>query len=133
MHKKICIWCGTEFECQYSHRKLCSASCKKQHDAEHHRKYRDEHPEMVAEWERRKRKRRKIKDVRCRVCGKVVPPVVGNHHRWYHDECIIEEGLKALSEGASMSEPRLKRCSNRLGYSKAELLEELEWKQNLEK
>ena len=39
----------------------------------------------------------------------------------YHEECVIEEALKAISEGASCKDKRIKRAYNTFAYGVKEL------------
>lgn len=63
----------------------------------------------------------------CRICGKVVEPIQSSSGRMasrhYHDECLIDEAIKAVMDGYMMDgHPALRRMKNR-EISRTEIFE----------
>ncbi len=86
----------------------------------------------MTESERRRQKRRYERrkaahPTLCRVCGKVVEPTYSlsgrMSSRHYHEECIIDEAIKAVQDGCRIKGNKaLQRAKNR-NITKAEIIE----------
>lgn len=64
--------------------------------------------------------------IHCKICGKEVKPeysVYGPSYRRMHEECIIEDCMKTIDEGKTLSKKQYMRLYT-LGYNKTEFIEE---------
>ena len=101
--KKKCIICGKVFEAKQSNFILCSDECRR-------KRY------------NYKQSQRNI--TYCGICGKPVESEMGATRmvrKDYHEECVIKEALKAISEGAGCKDKRIKRAYNTFAYGVKEL------------
>lgn len=126
MIKKKCAVCGKEIEVANPQYCLCSDECRKirnrayksKHDyVETHRKY------------MREERWRNAKVIPCKICGEPVPPTFRENRMYrkhYHEKCVLKEALQAVREGCKFSDKRIVLAWNTYGYTKTELLEELD-------
>lgn len=123
---KNCIICGKQIEVNNSRYCCCSKECRKIRNAAH-RKERAQRPEIreAARKAYHEKARRNPRIVPCRICGEPVAPtfISGRMCRkFYHEDCIIDEGIKAIQEGAPWDDKRIARAYGR-GISRKELVE----------
>ena len=124
MFKKKCVVCGKEFEARQSNYSLCSDECRKIRKRSHTIKRMND-PVRHEQYLKKYKEKRAMKNVPCRICGENVPSIDnGNrmNRKFYHDDCIANEALKAISEGKNCEDKRIRRAYNR-GYTIKELKE----------
>ena len=74
--------------------------------------------ERLRQQRERYKRRKAAHPTLCRICGKAVEPIhlssgrMASRH--YHDECLVDEAIKAVMDGYTMDgHPALKRMKNR--------------------
>lgn len=126
--KKICIVCGKEFETRQSNYTICSQGCRENRK----QSYPSSLDYYYANRERilKRSQHLKLKNpkfIPCKICGKNVEPYFSGdriHRRHYHEECIIEESIKAMNRGEKFNgASNILKIANNQGITKSELLE----------
>jgi predicted nucleic acid-binding Zn ribbon protein len=127
---KICIVCGKEFETRQSNYTICSDECRTIRRKNYHNivslKYYHQNKERI---NRRGQSLRlkNSKPILCKICGKNVEPYFSGDRicrKRYHEECIIEESIKAMNKGEKFNKTsKILRVANNQGITKSELLE----------
>ena len=123
---KNCRICGAEFETNNSRYCTCSPACSIKNRNIIAQKYYYAHPENRQNYRERQRKRSRQRFVPCRICGENVPSVftgVQYVRKHYHEECVVKEALKALSDGRKSHDKVVWRARNTYGYTIKDLKE----------
>lgn len=133
MIKKQCAVCGKEIEVANPYYCLCSDECRKVRRKQLYEKYKKspEYEDKLrlykARWVEISHKNPKI--IPCKICGEPVPPTFRENRMYrkhYHEKCVLKEALQAVREGCKFSDKRIVLAWNTYGYTKTELLEELD-------
>lgn len=119
IYKKKCIVCGKEFEATQVNYSLCSDECRKKRKNETDNRYKTSHIDEIKK-RKREHQRDNAKVIVCSLCGEPVAPEIGGGDRvlrkHYHEECVIEDAIKAIKFGAKSKDSRVKRAYNLYGW-----------------
>lgn len=121
---KQCAYCEKEFEPVDPRHKTCGKECRIARNKAKAKECRIKHHDELLQ-----QSRANIKPIFCKICGKPIPRyVVGERmsRRRYHEKCVVEVALQAVSEGAKAKDKRICRAWNTYGYSMSELREMIE-------
>lgn len=123
---KNCVICGKQMKVSNPRYCCCSDECRKiRYTALSSARAKKPEVREAVRKARRENARKNPRIVPCRICGEPVAPVfVGGRmcRPHYHEDCIIDDGIKAALEGAPWDDKRLVRAHNR-GISRKELIE----------
>lgn len=131
--KKTCRECGKEITVANSRYCYCSDECRTAHRKDYQKRYHerivsdDYLHERLNKQSREYHRQFKSKPFYCGVCGKVVEKERTNgrvFQKRFHLECILNEAVSAVAEGAGYSDNRIRRVLNR-GYKMSELYDEM--------
>lgn len=115
---KICNLCGKTFETQCKNNKYCSDACRnemkkvyRKRDLNKRIEKRHENPKIV----------------NCKFCNKPVEPHFtekGNRmcRKHYHDECVIDECIKAIKRGDKYDNNGICGFAKSKGFLKSEII-----------
>ena len=134
MIKKQCAVCGKEIEVANPQYCLCSDECRKVRGKQLCEKYKNspEYKEKIRLYciRQLEKKHENPKVIPCKICGEPVPPTFNGKNKMcrshYHEKCVLKEALQAVREGCKFNDKRIMRAWNKYGYTKTELLEELD-------
>lgn len=82
--------------------------------------------ERLKKQKERYARRKAEKPTLCRICGKVVPPIytltgrMASRH--YHEECIIDEAIKAVIDGYTMEDNAALRRAKNNEFTRSDIL-----------
>lgn len=123
-----CKICGKEFEARQKNHTICSPECRQKNNLANGILYRARNRQEMNRKLRRKR-REKAVGFPCKFCGKEVKPFFDaddRPHRYHwHEECLINECIRAIKNGEKTYGGVLKFASNK-GFNKSEILEIME-------
>lgn len=122
--KKMCVVCGNEFEAAQSNYIICSDECREKRKQEYKTKYKNKyHPKPTYS---EKYKMVHKRNVLCKFCGENVLPeyINGRFHRChYHQECLINQGIKAMQNGEIFGKSKTLKIVTNKGFTKRELID----------
>ena len=123
---KNCRICGAEFETNNPRCCTCSPTCSMKNRSIVAKKRYYANPEIKQQSNVRQREKSRQRSVPCRICGENVPSVftgVQYGRKRYHEECVVKEALKALSDGKKSHDKVVWRARNTYGYTIKDLKE----------
>lgn len=125
--KRKCIVCGKEFVPNCPIQKTCSESCRKINKYQKHRKWCANHPEAVRSYHYDEEYKYKYRPTaHCKICGKLIiqeQGMISRRKAQMHEECIIKDCVKILSETSRLDIMRCQRLV-RIGYTMKEFRNE---------
>ena len=124
--KRICKICGKEFTPNCNIQKTCSNECRKKNAYALNRKWRLNHPEYKSRYDYSLYEKNYKPEGRCKICGGVIiqEKLYGRRRNaQMHQQCIINECVKMLSETSRLDNMRRQRLAQ-IGYTMEEFRNE---------